>query len=201
MQVKKAARTTIVSTTAKPGIKDNVAAIFGAKLASSLELLEGSNDKFAISGVISSAVKVGGKTNGHPQFFFINSRPVDIPKAVRVVNDVYRCDQTVHFVYCSCCVQLVDSATANKLSPCVRAMVMHACTERPVTLCTLISTLLSSHPENVPSMLSSCIELQLVLFKVSKYKLKGSGATASSPVCGGGRYWFRFELNRVNFLL
>lgn len=91
VQIKKAARTTIVSTQSKPGIKDNVAAIFGAKLASSLETLAASNDTFAISGVISSAVKVGGKTNGHPQFLFLNSRPVDIPKFVRVVNDAYRC--------------------------------------------------------------------------------------------------------------
>lgn len=91
VQIKKAARTTIVSTQAKPSIKDNVAAILGTKVASSLEPLSASNDKFGISGVISSAVKVGGKTNGHPQFIFLNSRPVDMPKAVRVVNDTYRC--------------------------------------------------------------------------------------------------------------
>lgn len=98
MQIKKAARTTIVSTQSKPAVKDNVAAIFGAKLASSLEPLNASNDKFTISGVISSAVKVGGKTNGHPQFLFLNSRPVDMPKAIRVVNEAYRF--AVHLFCC-----------------------------------------------------------------------------------------------------
>jgi DNA mismatch repair ATPase MutL len=91
MQVKKAARATIVSTQSQPSIRDNMVAVFGAKLAAALEPVKATDGTFTIHGFISSAVKTGGKTNGHPQFFFVNNRPVDLPKAVRVVNEVYKC--------------------------------------------------------------------------------------------------------------
>lgn len=72
-------------------MRDNFVAVFGAKAAMNLEDLSVTNSTFAISGCVSSAVKTSGKTNGHPQFFFINNRPVELPKAVRIVNECYRC--------------------------------------------------------------------------------------------------------------
>lgn len=68
-----------------------------------LEELYASNTTFAISGLVSSAVKTSGKTNGHPQFFFINSRPVELPKAVRIVNECYR-----HATSCTLCIDAIE---------------------------------------------------------------------------------------------
>lgn len=57
-----------------------------------LEPLEATGDSgLQLSGFVSSAVKNSSKGNGDRQFFFLNGRPVDLPKAVRVLNDVYKC--------------------------------------------------------------------------------------------------------------
>jgi DNA mismatch repair protein PMS2 len=92
--VKKAARATVVCSQGKPSLSDNVLSVFGAKTAASLEPLSVSSEHFEISGLVSSAVKSGSKTNADRQFLFFNGRPVDMPKATRVVNDVYKCDST-----------------------------------------------------------------------------------------------------------
>ena len=90
-QVGKGARTTVVCTQGRPALRDNVQAVYGAKLLSGLEEFSAEGDGFALAGFVSSAVKNANKTNGDRQFFYLNGRPVDLPKAVRVVNDVYRC--------------------------------------------------------------------------------------------------------------
>eukprot|EP00892_Ulva_mutabilis_P000642 jgi/Ulvmu1/10579/UM065_0033.1 len=89
-QVKQAARTTAVSTRNQPSMRDNFVAVFGAKAGVNLEQLAISNTTFQVTGLLSSAAKSSGKTSGHPQFFFVNGRPVDLPKAVRILNDTYR---------------------------------------------------------------------------------------------------------------
>lgn len=91
MQVAKSARTTVVSTHGKPSVRDNLLAVFGTKVVAALEPVEAEQDGFGIKGFVSSAIKTGSKTNGDRQFFCLNGRPVELPKALRVVNDVYRC--------------------------------------------------------------------------------------------------------------
>lgn len=65
--------------------------MFGTKVVSTLEPVQVEAEGFNFSGFVSSAVKSGSKTNADKQFFFLNGRPVELPKALRVVNDVYRC--------------------------------------------------------------------------------------------------------------
>lgn len=100
MQVGKGARTTVVCTQGRPTLRDNIQAVYGAKVLSGLEELAAEGDGFALSGFVSSAVKNPNKTNGDRQFFYLNGRPVDLPKAVRVVNDVYRCATRAHHREC-----------------------------------------------------------------------------------------------------
>lgn len=90
MQVKNAARATVVSTRNQPTLRETFGSVFGVKAGGNLEVLDISNQTFQVTGLVSNAAKTSGKTSGHPQFFFINGRPVDLPKAVRVLNDSYR---------------------------------------------------------------------------------------------------------------
>jgi DNA mismatch repair protein, C-terminal domain len=90
-QAGKASRTTVLCTHGKPSLRENLLAVFGAKTAAALEPVGHEDDGFVITGFVSSAVKSGSKTNGDRQFFFLNGRPVELPKALRAVNDAYRC--------------------------------------------------------------------------------------------------------------
>ena len=85
----------MVSTHGKPTLRDNLLAIFGTKVVSMLEPVDACREGFTITGFVSSAIKSGSKTNADRQFFCLNGRPVSLPKALRVVNDVYRCVPTL----------------------------------------------------------------------------------------------------------
>ena len=78
-------------------LRDNLLAVFGTKVVSALEPVTIEGAGFTVTGLVSSAVKTGSKTNGDRQFFFLNGRPVELPKALRVVNDVYKCAQSSVF--------------------------------------------------------------------------------------------------------
>jgi hypothetical protein len=90
MQVGKAARTTVVCTQGKPTVRENIQAVYGAQVLSTLEPLEAESEGFRLQGFVSSAVKNKNKGNGDRQFLYINGRPVDLPKAVKVINECYK---------------------------------------------------------------------------------------------------------------
>ncbi|KAK2080190.1 hypothetical protein QBZ16_000043 [Prototheca wickerhamii] len=79
--------------------KANMQAVFGARLASGLQPFEaegrGSDDQggdgraWSIRGFVSKA-GAGGRSHGDRQFFSLNGRPVDLPRFVRALNEVYR---------------------------------------------------------------------------------------------------------------
>ena len=86
----KSARTSVITTQGGKTIQSNVAAVFGSVFASSLEALAVESGPFKLSGFVSSANKSGGKSASPRQFFFVNGRPVDHPKAVKILNESYK---------------------------------------------------------------------------------------------------------------
>jgi DNA mismatch repair protein PMS2 len=85
------ARTVVVTTQAAPSIRDNVIALFGGKTAEALDPVDfDAGDGLRIVGLVSKATTGIGRAAGDRQFFFINGRPIDMPKAVKVLNESFR---------------------------------------------------------------------------------------------------------------
>ncbi|XP_037320420.2 mismatch repair endonuclease PMS2 [Pungitius pungitius] len=100
-------RSTVLSTTGSPSMRDNIGAIFGPKQIQSLmpfqqvspaeNVIEeyGLKDAdlpkqpFSMAGFVSRGDHGVGRSATDRQFFFINSRPCDPLKVTKLVNEVY----------------------------------------------------------------------------------------------------------------
>ncbi|KAI3431618.1 hypothetical protein D9Q98_004667 [Chlorella vulgaris] len=91
-QVGSGTRTTVVNTRGSPCVRDNILAVFGGKAADSMDPLqvEELHSGVTAAGWVSKANVSSGRASGDRQFFFLNGRPVDLPKAAKVLNDTYR---------------------------------------------------------------------------------------------------------------
>lgn len=102
-------RTIIVSTQANSTLRDNIVNIFGSQqnqnlleikplntyIAESADVMDIENGKcqkspFQIEGVISSCAHGAGRSAPDRQFYYINSRPCEPTKIMKVVNEVYK---------------------------------------------------------------------------------------------------------------
>ncbi|XP_035195577.1 mismatch repair endonuclease PMS2 [Oxyura jamaicensis] len=106
-QVGQGKKSSVVSTTGSPSLKENIGAVFGQKQLQSLipfvQLppneavceeygLNATNmpqNLYSITGFISRCDHGVGRSATDRQFFFINQRPCDPAKVVKVVNEVY----------------------------------------------------------------------------------------------------------------
>ncbi|RXG51803.1 Mismatch repair endonuclease PMS2 [Armadillidium vulgare] len=102
-------KTTIVSTESQSSLKENISSIFGPKQVAGLLQIEQkkpteevlleygihgngeheNNQYFKLEGYISSCAHGNGRSASDRQFYFINNRPCDPSKVMRVVNDIY----------------------------------------------------------------------------------------------------------------
>ncbi|ESO84069.1 hypothetical protein LOTGIDRAFT_108533, partial [Lottia gigantea] len=106
-QVGKGSRSVVVSTKGNSTIKENIVNIFGAKqLQQVLEFkqynpsedvctefgvktADDTSDLFKLNGFISKCDHGLGRSSTDRQFIFINNRPCDSTKLIKVVNEVY----------------------------------------------------------------------------------------------------------------
>ncbi|XP_074742320.1 mismatch repair endonuclease PMS2 [Strix uralensis] len=106
-QVGQGKKNSVVSTTGSPSLKENIGAVFGQKQLQSLipfvQLspneavceeygLNGTDipqNLYSITGFISRCDHGVGRSTTDRQFFFINQRPCDPAKVVKLVNEVY----------------------------------------------------------------------------------------------------------------
>eukprot|EP00249_Psilotum_nudum_P020639 c27788_g1_i2 orf=360-2978(-) len=87
----KSNRSIILKTQGTDSVKDNIITVFGTKMAACLEQLELSmSDQCRIEGFVSKAGAGCGRASGDRQFFYINGRPVDMPKVAKLLNELYR---------------------------------------------------------------------------------------------------------------
>ena len=75
----------VLQARAGRSLAEAAASVFGAKFAESLEPVAES----FVTGLVSRALGVG-RAEGDRQFFFVNGRPVDLPKLTRAANDAWR---------------------------------------------------------------------------------------------------------------
>ncbi|XP_012939969.1 mismatch repair endonuclease PMS2 [Aplysia californica] len=106
-QTTKGSRSTIVSTNGNSSMKDNIANVFGPKQLNSLlefsqvepdestcsdfglKVQQLSSANFRLEGFVSKCEHGQGRSTSDRQFIFINKRPCDAVKIVKLVNEVY----------------------------------------------------------------------------------------------------------------
>ncbi|KAL4438704.1 hypothetical protein ABPG77_006308 [Micractinium sp. CCAP 211/92] len=93
-QVGNGARTTVVNTQNSTSIRDNILAVFGSKAADAMQPLHVETQEgdvpVTITGWVSKATANSGRSAGDRQFFFLNGRPIDLPRATKALNETYR---------------------------------------------------------------------------------------------------------------
>ncbi|NXK47642.1 PMS2 endonuclease, partial [Chauna torquata] len=106
-QVGQGKKSSVVSTTGSPSLKENIGAVFGQKQLQSLipfvqlppneavceeyglSATDMPQNLYSITGFVSRCDHGVGRSTTDRQFFFINQRPCDPAKVVKVVNEVY----------------------------------------------------------------------------------------------------------------
>ncbi|KFP79673.1 Mismatch repair endonuclease PMS2, partial [Apaloderma vittatum] len=106
-QVGQGKKSSVVSTTGSPSLKENIGAVFGQKQLQSLvpfvqlppseavceeyglSAADMAQNLYSITGFISRCDHGIGRSTTDRQFFFINQRPCDPAKVVKLVNEVY----------------------------------------------------------------------------------------------------------------
>uniref|UniRef100_A0A8B9M4L6 Mismatch repair endonuclease PMS2 n=1 Tax=Accipiter nisus TaxID=211598 RepID=A0A8B9M4L6_9AVES len=106
-QVGQGKKSSVVSTTGSPSLKENIGAVFGQKQLQNLlpfvqlppneavceeyglNTTDMPQNLYSITGFISRCDHGVGRSTTDRQFFFINQRPCDPAKVVKLVNEVY----------------------------------------------------------------------------------------------------------------
>ncbi|NXD79870.1 PMS2 endonuclease, partial [Halcyon senegalensis] len=106
-QVGQGKKSSVLSTTGSPSLKENIGAVFGQKQLQSLipfvqlppneavceeyglSPTDTPQNLYSITGFISRCDHGVGRSTTDRQFFFINQRPCDPAKVVKLVNEVY----------------------------------------------------------------------------------------------------------------
>lgn len=87
----KNARSVVLKTQGSGCLKENIIMVFGTSTFSCLEPLKlDMSDNCLVEGFISKPGSGSGRNIGDRQFFFVNGRPVDMPKVGKLVNELYR---------------------------------------------------------------------------------------------------------------
>lgn len=81
----------VVKTQGSGSLKDNIITVFGMNIFSCLEPVNISiSDNCKVDGFLSKPGQGSGRNLGDRQFFFVNGRPVDMPKVSKLVNELYK---------------------------------------------------------------------------------------------------------------
>uniref|UniRef100_A0A8C9N8L8 Mismatch repair endonuclease PMS2 n=1 Tax=Serinus canaria TaxID=9135 RepID=A0A8C9N8L8_SERCA len=89
-QIGQGKKSCVISTAGSPSLKENIGAVFGQKqLQSLIPFVQLPPRKYKPLGFISRCDHGVGRSTTDRQFFFINQRPCDPAKVVKIVNEVY----------------------------------------------------------------------------------------------------------------
>lgn len=82
-------------------VRSNLGNIFGWKLVEKLrqidnECLDGIDFKVRLDGFVSNELMENGRSKQDIQFFYVNKRPVDVPKIQKLINQIYRSNINRH---------------------------------------------------------------------------------------------------------
>ncbi|KAG4995852.1 hypothetical protein AAZX31_10G019200 [Glycine max] len=84
-------RSVVLKTQGSGSLKDNIITVLGMNTFSCLEPVTLSiSDSCKVEGFLSKSGQGNGRNLVDRQYFFVNGRPVDMPKVSKVVNELYR---------------------------------------------------------------------------------------------------------------
>lgn len=85
-------KSVVLKTQGADSLKDNIITVLGVNTFSCLEHLTiHISDSCKVEGFLSKPGQGSGRNLGDRQYFFVNGRPVDMPKVNKLVNELYRC--------------------------------------------------------------------------------------------------------------
>ncbi|CAL5352312.1 unnamed protein product [Camellia sinensis] len=84
-------KSVVLKTQGSGSLKDNIITVFGMSTFSCLEPVRICiSDNCKVDGYLSKSGYGSGRNLGDRQFFFVNGRPVDMPKVGKLVNELYK---------------------------------------------------------------------------------------------------------------
>ncbi|XP_028804109.1 DNA mismatch repair protein PMS1-like [Neltuma alba] len=87
----KNARSVVLKTQGSGSLKDNIITVFGMNTLSCLEPVTLCiSDSCKAEGFLSKPGQGSGRNLGDRQYFFVNGRPVDMPKVSKLLNELYK---------------------------------------------------------------------------------------------------------------
>ncbi|KAF8062832.1 hypothetical protein N665_1194s0006 [Sinapis alba] len=87
----KTPKSVVLSTQGKGSLKDNIITVFGMSTFTSLQPVSICiSDDCRVEGFLSKPGQGTGRNLADRQYFFINGRPVDMPKVSKLVNELYK---------------------------------------------------------------------------------------------------------------
>ncbi|PFX27938.1 mismatch repair endonuclease PMS2-like [Stylophora pistillata] len=157
-QVEKGKKTTTVSTNGSDQVKDNITCVFGPKQVQTIMAFEQSvpneedctevgldvvktdpqNSPFHITGYISKPDHGMGRSSADRQFLYINKRPCELSKVVRVINEVYHTYNRHQYPFVMLDISLARDGVDVNVTPDKRQVFVQ---EEKVLLATMKSSL------------------------------------------------------------
>ncbi|KAE9611525.1 putative DNA mismatch repair protein family [Lupinus albus] len=87
----KNSRSVVLKTQGNGSLKDNIITVLGINTFSCLESVTISlSDSCKVDGFLSKPGQGNGRSLGDRQYFFVNGRPVDMPKVSKLLNEIYK---------------------------------------------------------------------------------------------------------------
>lgn len=84
-------KSVVLKTQGSDSLKDNIITVFGMNIFSCLEPVNICiSDDCKVDGFLSKPGQGSGRNLGDRQYFFVNSRPADMPKVSKLVNELYK---------------------------------------------------------------------------------------------------------------
>ncbi|GAB2281577.1 hypothetical protein Dimus_016158 [Dionaea muscipula] len=84
-------KSVVLTTEGRGSLKDNIISVFGMSNFSCLDPLKVAISKDCeVEGFLSKPGYGNGRNLGDRQFFYVNGRPVDMPKVSKLVNELYK---------------------------------------------------------------------------------------------------------------
>nr|CAB3264971.1 mismatch repair endonuclease PMS2-like [Phallusia mammillata] len=172
-QTSKGKKTVLLSTQGAPTIKQNIVTVFGSKQFELLSEFKQINptfevcedyhlkedevnevlDCFSVNGWLSKIGHTHGRSSPDRQYYFINSRPVDVPRVSKLVNEVYHMFNRHQYPFVALNIEMRRDAVDVNVTPDKRQVFLQG---EKVLLAIVKSSLLQMFTSNGCHVVDSC---------------------------------------------
>jgi hypothetical protein len=116
-------------------VKDNIITVFGTKVANCLEPINVTvGNDCRIEAFISKPGSGSGRASGDRQFYYVNNRPVELPRVAKMLNELYRSFNSLQFPMAILNFILPPTAYDVNVTPDKRKVFLHAENELLIAL-------------------------------------------------------------------